>query len=86
MVNQLVSSAGATFLALFPFTNPVGVVPIFYSLTASENPRSRGRQARRVALNAIGVLVIFFLTGRLILDFFGISLGVLQVAGGLVLQ
>jgi multiple antibiotic resistance protein len=84
MVNQLVSSAGATFLALFPFTNPVGVVPIFYSLTASENPRSRGRQARRVALNAIGVLVIFFLAGRLILDFFGISLGVLQVAGGLL--
>jgi multiple antibiotic resistance protein len=84
MVNQLVSSAGATFLALFPFTNPVGIVPIFYSLTACENPRTRGLQARRVALNAIGILVIFFLAGRLILDFFGISLGVLQVAGGLL--
>jgi multiple antibiotic resistance protein len=84
MVNQLVSSAGATFLALFPFTNPIGIVPIFYSLTASENPRNRIRQARRVVLNAIGVLVVFFLAGHLILDFFGISLGVLKVAGGLL--
>ena len=84
MAYQLASSAMGAFLALFPITNPVGVVPIFYSLAASESPRARGRQARQVALNAFVVLVVFFLAGRLILDFFGISLGVLQMAGGLL--
>jgi multiple antibiotic resistance protein len=84
MISQLASSAIATFLALFPFTNPLGVVPIFYSLTAYETPRTRRYQARQVALNAIAILVLFFLAGRLILDWLGISLGVLQVAGGLL--
>ena len=84
MVYQLASSAIGVFLALFPITNPVGVVPIFYSLVAPESPHARGRQARQVALNAVVVLMIFFLSGRLILDFFGISIGVLQMAGGLL--
>ena len=57
MADQLVSAAMGTFLALFPIANPLGVVPIFSSLAASENPRTRGRQARQVALNAVVVLV-----------------------------
>ncbi len=84
MAYQLASVAMGTFLTLFPITNPLGVVPIFYGLVASDSPRARGRQARRVALNAVIVLIIFFFAGRLILDFFGISLGILQVAGGLL--
>jgi len=84
MAYQFVSSVVGTFLALFPITNPLGVVPIFYSLAAPLTPHTRGRQARQVALNAVVVLGVFFLAGHLILDFFGISLGVLQMAGGLL--
>ena len=84
MVYQLVSSAAATFLALFPITQPLGVIPIFYSLTAHESPRVRRLQARRVAINATTILVIFFLTGRVVLQFFGLSLGGVQIAGGLL--
>ena len=84
MVYQLVSSAAATFLALFPITQPLGVIPIFYSLTAHESPRARRLQARRVAINATTILVIFFLTGRVVLQFFGLSLGGVQIAGGLL--
>jgi multiple antibiotic resistance protein len=84
MLSQIVASAVATFLVLLPFTNPLGVVPIFYSLTAYETSHTRRYQARQIALNAIAILVIFFLVGRSILDLMGISLGVLQVAGGLL--
>ena len=84
MVSQLIASAATTFLALFPITHPVGAIPIFYSLTANESPRARRLQARRVAINATTILVIFFLTGRVVLQFFGLSLGVLQIAGGLL--
>ena len=84
MVSQLMASATVTFLALFPITHPIGAIPIFYSLTAHESPRDRRRQARQVAINATMILAIFFLTGRVVLEFFGLSLGVLQIAGGLL--
>ena len=84
MVYQLISSAITTFLALFPITHPVGAIPIFYSLTSDESPLDRRRQARQVAINATMILAIFFLTGRVVLQFFGLSLGVLQIAGGLL--
>ena len=82
---QLVSYALGTFIALFPITNPIGVVPIFYSLTANASRGQRLRQAKKVALNASTIMAFFFLTGQAILDFWGISLGVLQIAGGLLI-
>ena len=84
-MSQLVSYALGTFVALFPITNPVGAVPIFYSLTANASKNQRLRQAKKVALNASLIMAFFFLTGQAILDFWGISLGVLQIAGGLLI-
>ena len=82
---QLVSYALGTFIALFPITNPIGAVPIFYSLTANVSRGQRLRQAKKVALNASIIMAFFFLTGQAILDFWGISFGVLQIAGGLLI-
>ncbi len=84
-MTQLVSYALGTFVALFPITNPVGAVPIFYSLTADFSKRQRSEQAKKVALNASVIMAFFFVTGQAILNFWGISLGVLQIAGGLLI-
>lgn len=84
MWQSLISYTFGTLAALFPIANPIGAVPIFYSLTAEDTPRYRLNQARKTALNVIGVLVTFLLIGKLILSFFGISLGVLRIAGGLI--
>jgi multiple antibiotic resistance protein len=83
-MQAFISYAVGTFLALLPIANPIGAVPIFYSLTASDTPFYRSRQARQVAINVILVLAVFLLGGRSILEFFGISLGVLRIAGGLL--
>ncbi len=83
-MEAFISYTVGTFLALFPIANPLGAVPIFYSLTASDTPHYRGRQARQVAVNVVWVLAIFLVGGRSILEFFGISLGVLRIAGGLL--
>lgn len=74
-----------TLAALFPIANPMGAVVIFYSLTAEDTHRYRLKLMGRTSLNVILVLVIFFLGGKLILDLFGISLGVLRIAGGLII-
>jgi multiple antibiotic resistance protein len=71
--------------ALFQIVNPVGTAPIFLSLTRGASVGTRALLARRIALNGLMLLVVSMLVGTYILAFFGISLPVVQVAGGLVL-
>jgi multiple antibiotic resistance protein len=80
----LPTAATTTFLALFPIVNPLGGIPMFFSLTADFPARERRRTALKTALNVIAILVIFMLFGRFVLNFFGISLPVLKIAGGLI--
>ena len=72
-----------SLLALFPIVDPIGSVPIFLTLTASASDRVRHQFARRTALNVMVVLIVFLLVGGWILRFFGISLEVVRIAGGL---
>jgi multiple antibiotic resistance protein len=69
---------------IFPVVNPLGASPFFLSLTASYSPTSRRALARRIALNSFCLLIGSYLIGAHILAFFGISLPVVQVGGGLV--
>ena len=70
--------------ALFPVIDPIGSVPIFLVLTAGVPPSLRRSYAKRIALNVILLLVSFLLVGGGILRFFGISLEVVRIAGGIV--
>ncbi|MEL6881843.1 MAG: MarC family protein [Cyanobacteria bacterium J06607_10] len=70
--------------ALFPVIDPIGSVPIFLVLTAGAPQALRHRYARRIALNVIFLLVGFLLVGGGILRFFGVSLEVVRIAGGIV--
>jgi multiple antibiotic resistance protein len=83
-LRTLPASAAATFLALFPIVDPFGGIPIFYSLTSSWPPKERRRTALKTALYVFGILVVFLFFGRFVLHFFGISLPVLKIAGGLI--
>jgi multiple antibiotic resistance protein len=49
-MQSLISYTFGTLAALFPIANPIGAVPIFYSLTADNTPRYRLKQARKTAL------------------------------------
>ncbi|MDZ8084368.1 MAG: MarC family protein [Nostoc sp. DedQUE12b] len=71
-------------MALFPIANPIGAVPVFYTLTATETSSKRHQQALQTATNVVLVLAVFLVAGRWILEFFGISLNVLRLAGGLL--
>jgi multiple antibiotic resistance protein len=70
--------------ALFPIVNPLGGSPIFLALTRDSPASIRMILARRVALNSFILLVASFLIGTHILAFFGISIPVVQVGGGLI--
>ena len=84
VLRTLPSAAGATFLALFPIVNPFGGVPLFFALTSDFPESERNRTAMKTAMYVFGILVVFMFFGRFVLNFFGISLPVLKIAGGLI--
>jgi multiple antibiotic resistance protein len=70
--------------ALFPIVNPIGGSPVFLLLTQDHSRESRKLLARRVAMNSFILLIVSMAVGTHILSFFGISLPVVQVGGGLI--
>ena len=70
--------------ALFPIVNPLGGSPIFLALTRESTPQARMGLAWRIGRNSFFLLVGSYLIGAHVLAFFGISLHVVQVGGGLI--
>jgi multiple antibiotic resistance protein len=71
--------------ALLPLVNPLGSALVFLGLVGIAPPRVYRDLARSIAFNTMLFLVAVELAGTAILSFFGISLPVMQVSGGLVL-
>jgi len=70
--------------ALFPIVNPLGGSPVFFSLTSNYSSETRRALALRIARNSFFLLVGSYFIGTHVLAFFGISIPVVQVGGGLV--
>ncbi len=81
-------TAAAAFLlafpALFSIINPIGGALIFSEVTFDLLPADKLRVAGRVGLYALLVLLGALWGGAYVLNFFGISLGALRIAGGSV--
>ena len=87
MNSALGELTAATFLvvaALFPIVNPLGNTPIFLTLTRGLSGEGRAKLARAIAVNGLVLMIVSIFIGTHILGFFGISLPVVQVGGGLV--
>jgi multiple antibiotic resistance protein len=74
----------AVFVALFPVVNPIGCAPIFLSLTQQYPDSTKRILSGKIAIYSFALLAVSFLFGSIILSFFGISLVVIQIAGGLL--
>jgi len=70
--------------ALFPIVNPLGGSPIYLAMTKDYPAADRRILARKVAVNSFVLLIASFLIGTHVLSFFGISIPVVQVGGGLM--
>jgi multiple antibiotic resistance protein len=72
------------YAGLFPIVNPIGGAPIFLGLTRECTESERNALALRVALNSFVLLLSSLFVGSYVLEFFGITLPIVRVAGGLV--
>lgn len=74
-----------SFSALLPLINPLGSALVFYTLVGQVPIPIYHSLARRIAINTVLFLITIELVGATLLRFFGISLPIVQVAGGLVI-
>jgi multiple antibiotic resistance protein len=82
----IVKSSILVVSALFPIVNPLGGAPIFLSLTQYYSTIQRKLLSRNIAINSFLLLIGSYLIGTHILAFFGISLPVVQVGGGMIVM
>src|SRR5580658_3815758 len=71
------------YAGLFPIVNPVGGAPIFLALTRHNSHAVRRRLVHRVAINSFILLLGSLFVGSHVLVFFGITLPIVRIAGGL---
>jgi multiple antibiotic resistance protein len=83
-VNSVLSAFLLTFAGLFPIVNPLEAAPFFLGLTAGLSTAQRSILARHAAINGFALLLGSMVLGPRLLEFFGIELPVVRIAGGLV--
>jgi multiple antibiotic resistance protein len=84
-IDLLLRAVPISFTALMPCVNPIGTAIILSSLTVGTDPIARKQLARRIAFNAALLLIGSLLIGSHLLEFFGVSVPIVQAVGGFVL-
>lgn len=87
LMKDITQLVGAIFLivgALLPVVNPLGDAPVFLDMTAGSDEPMRAELAKRIAVYSFGLLLGSMLLGSFVLRVFGLSIPVVQVAGGAV--
>ncbi|MGA8873477.1 MAG: MarC family protein [Candidatus Acidiferrales bacterium] len=84
MIAAAIKSLFLVVSALFPIVDPLGGAPIFLVLTREYTPETRMTLSRHIAIDSFFLMIGSYFIGTHILSFFGISLPVVQVGGGLI--
>jgi multiple antibiotic resistance protein len=74
-----------TFIGLLPIINPLSAGPTFLAITDGDSEERRREQARKGCFYMVAILVSFLIGGTFIMQFFGISIPGLRIAGGILL-
>jgi multiple antibiotic resistance protein len=74
-----------TLIGLLPIINPLSAGPTFLAITEGDSDERRREQARKGCFYMVAILVSFLIGGTFIMNFFGISIPGLRIAGGILL-
>jgi multiple antibiotic resistance protein len=73
------------FAGLLAIANPLGVIPLFVSMTANQNTQQRYKTINVVAYGVATILLVALFCGESLLEFFGITIDAFQVGGGILI-
>lgn len=80
----LIHVAAATFMALFPITNPIGSAAVYAGLSANLPVAEQKKQAIKTGIYVCIILVSFAVLGSALLKALGLSIPAMQIAGGII--
>jgi multiple antibiotic resistance protein len=72
-------------ISLFVVINPIGIIPLFASITQKMQKNERDRVLKTTVITAAALLMIFAIAGTQILSMFGITISSFMIAGGILL-
>lgn len=75
---------GKSLIGILAIINPLGVIPIFLSLTGDETIAGKNRIAKISAISVAIILLVSIWAGEIILSAFGISISAFRAGGGLL--
>lgn len=84
LISHLINLVLGTVIALLPITNPFSTAALFLSITEGDSKEKRRQQAYKGCVYVFCILVSFLIAGRFIMEFFGISIPGLRIAGGMM--
>ncbi len=84
MHNDPITFAILSFTSYFTLINPLGVMPVFMTMTSNLSPTQRKKTAQKALIVAFFSLVGFALSGQLMFNLFGISVNSFRIVGGII--
>ncbi len=82
---ELIGDVLLVIAGIIPIANPFSTAPVFTTMTSGFDQHARHRTAKLACIYMAVMLIVFFFAGVIILQFFGISLQALRIAGGLII-
>ncbi|AFU69991.1 integral membrane protein, MarC family [Psychroflexus torquis ATCC 700755] len=83
-MTELIAFGILSFTTFFTIINPLGVMPIFMTMTSELDKESRKATAKKAILASFVTVIIFAFTGQILFKFFGISVNSFRVVGGII--
>jgi multiple antibiotic resistance protein len=82
--HEVLTTALLFFTSFFAIINPLGVMPVFMTMTSDISELQRRRTAVKAVITAFITLMLFAFGGQLMFKFFGISVNSFRVVGGII--
>lgn len=84
ILGEIITFGLLAFTSFFTLINPLGVMPIFMTMTSTLQKEERAKVARKASLIALIIIILFALSGQLLINFFGISINSFKIVGGVI--
>ncbi len=83
-MTENITTAILFFTSFFTLINPLGVMPVFMTMTSSLTEKQRNKTALRAVIIAFFTLLAFAFSGQVLFNFFGISVDSFRIVGGII--
>lgn len=83
-MTELIAFGILSFTTFFTIINPLGVMPIFMTMTSELDQASRKATAKKAIIASFVTIILFAFTGQILFKFFGISVNSFRVVGGII--